>query len=202
MSKSVNEDLLKLVFWSGSRQDLQRRHKWVRSFRSTIEALRGDPPADTLSVFWIRLYGLVQEMWELHRKAAQLQDDSFVDSDGNVYDTSGEDGMWAALAQGVLDVCQRIRDRFTADELLAILWKRDHEAHVELNGYEPRIEGGKVNWYRRVTPIGSVHHDQIQHAVEMFNARGSELETAREYADRIEPLFDELLAALNEYPTK
>ena len=203
MSQSkISEDLIKLVFWSGFRRDLQRRHKWVKAFRVTVESIRGDPSADALSMFWIRLYGLVQEMWASHKKASQLQGDRFIDSDGNVYDTSGEDEMWATLAQGVTDVCQQIRDRFTSDELLAILWKRDHVAHIELGGYEPRIEGSKVDWYRRTSPIGRVHHDQIQAAVDMQDARGSELKTAREYADRIEPLLEELLAALNEYPEK
>lgn len=203
MSESkIGEDLIKFVLWYGSRQDLQRRHKWVEGFRITAESIKTDPSADALSMFWIRLYGLVQEMWELHKKASQLQGETFTDSDGSVYDTTAEDGMWATLAQGVLDVCQQIRDKFTPDELLAILWRRDHVAHIELGGYEPRIEGRKVNWHRQTTPIGRVHHDQIQQAVASQVARGSELDTAREYANRIEPLLDELLAALNEYPEK
>lgn len=203
MAKSeISEDLIKFIFWSGFCKDLRRRHRWVEAFRETVESIKIAPSADALSMFWIRLYGLVHEMWESHRQASQLSSDTFFDSDGNEYNTSSEDAMWATLAQGVLDVCQQIRDRFTPDELLFILWKRDHAAHIELSGYEPRIVGNKVNWYRRSTPIGSVHHDQIQKAVATQDARGSELDTAREYANRIELLLDDLLATLNEYPEK
>lgn len=84
------------------------------------------------------------EMWDMHRVAAQwtpsIVDDTpgiADDSDGNTYDNSAEDAYWAELAESVFVVCDKIRRQFTNDELLAILWKRDREVHVELGGYEP-----------------------------------------------------------------
>lgn len=46
-----------------------------------------------------------------------------------------------------------------------------------------------------------MHHDEIQRAVTLQKERGSDLEVALDYAKRIEPFIDELLQALQEYPS-
>ncbi len=176
----------------------------MESLRHTIDILTVTPTPEAGSLFWMRLYGVVHEMWNMHKPSENPPDTTDADIVDNAdpleEQSRAEDEFFESLAQGVFQACEDLRAAFSEDELLMIQWKRDDEAHVELEGYEPRVKKGSIDWIRRGTPIGPVHHDKVHGAVSSIKRGRDDLSVAADLAGRITDHVDRLIAALKQYP--
>lgn len=195
------KDWFTLTFWGAERIDLKRGLRWVQSLKRASDILMSSPTPEAATVFWLRLHGVIGEMLSLHKPTEPVMpeiDPSKIEAEAEPYDDQSE--YFSELSARVHDACVNLRDAFTEDERLVIQWKRDDESHVELTAYEPREENGKINWMRRTTVIGPVHHDRIHDAVRVARNGRDDTEVAAEFAARAAIRIDKMIAALERYP--
>jgi len=108
--------------------------QWVRVFASVTKELAdgtAQPAGLFVSVFWIRLYGVLTELRETHRTSAELR---ALVRDG------GADHPWLAAADDVFAACTAMHDALSDDELVYAAFARQVHAHVYQTGFELDIE--------------------------------------------------------------
>jgi hypothetical protein len=172
------------------------------------------PTAEAATVFWLRLYGVLHEVRRRHEPEPSpvieqgaesevepdLRDERTRRQDEHYTEQAElQDEYYGALAADVLVACESLRDAFTPDELLAIQWKRDDEAHAELDGYELKDQNGVLNEYRDKTLIGRVRHERVHAAVGAMRNGRDDTSVAIELARRAESHIDKLIAALARF---
>jgi hypothetical protein len=108
---------------------------------------------------------------------------------------------FADLAADVLAACIALRDVFTDDELLVIGWKRDHEGHAELTGYDLTEQDGTLQPNRDKTLLRrAVPHQRIHDAVSAARAGRDDTAVAVDFARRAAGPVDAIVSALEAFP--
>jgi len=108
--------------------------------------LRSAPTPEAAALFWLRLYGVVDEVRRMHEpsplhieQAAEACEFD-IEPDPHEEQARLQDEYFSDLAVDVFEACVNLRRVFSDEELLAIQWKRDDEAHVQLHAYDLKTD--------------------------------------------------------------
>jgi hypothetical protein len=204
IDKLPRDQWFQFVFWGTERIDLKRPLRWAQELQQIVRCLQQAPTRNDISMFWIRLYGVLNDMLNSYKR-----DETARDPDGRNDDCAdqseyedAQDEYFADLAADVHQACQLILRSLTEDELLAVMWFRDYEAHVFLSAYEPSInKSGEVNWARNKTLLGrGVPHDDVHAAVSRLRHGTDDVGVATQLAAKIALACDALVEALAAWP--
>jgi hypothetical protein len=110
--------------------------QWVHNFSAICGALRegrAEPAGLFVSVFWIRLYGVLVDLRNRYRKSAEAH--------RYALERGGSNAFNAASAE-VFDACVAIYQALSDDELIYATFVRHTEAHVYQESFEYEVERG------------------------------------------------------------
>ncbi len=127
LSADEKERLKKAIYERSevrARQALQWVQELVRA-ASELSARGTAAGVDTTTVFWIRLYGVLDEVGGSYERVCKLANDCGV---GN--------SKLAIESRGVRDAIRAMRDSMSEDERLWVHYRRDTECHVWQESYE------------------------------------------------------------------
>jgi hypothetical protein len=189
-----------LLYWRIWRVDTGRPLRWARSLKACVDEVIQSDSESAAAIFWIRLYGAIHDFREHFATTPSTTPPANV-LDPLEAEALAQDEYFADLAAGVRTACTGLLDAFSADERLTIQWKRDHEAHPFLSGYELREQRGALRHEGTHGLVGNVAHRTVHEAVERVRAGRSDLVVARELAQRALPHVTAIIEALEEFPT-
>lgn len=110
--------------------------QWVRNLHRVCEAMRvgkGEPIGLFVSVFWIRLYGVLVDLRKRYRS----------DADYHAYAVEqGKSNAFSAASAAVFEAAQAVHSSLTDDELVYATFLRHVEAHVYQDSFEYEVERG------------------------------------------------------------
>lgn len=110
--------------------------QWVQELQRTSVQLsmRGkEAGVDVMTAFWIKLYGVLDEVGGHYEYAVKLADDC----------GAGATRM-ATDARAVRDALRSVRDSMNEDELIWLSYRRDVECHVWQDSYELNRKGDRL----------------------------------------------------------
>jgi hypothetical protein len=146
--------------------------QWVVTFHAVCRALveeRARPAGLFASVFWIRLYGVLTDLWKRSQNVAELNE---------VFEAGGRAEPLFQAMTDVYVACTRIRDALSDEELVFTAFLRHVHAHVYQSGFEYSIEPGK--------PFGNLRTKQMVRTT----ARHVDIDEAHAIIDRMMLAYD------------
>lgn len=175
--------------------------QWVRVLAAvTRKLVAGDarPVGLFISVFWIRLYGVITDLREAHRAAADLR---------TALRAKGSDHPLLAASEDVFLAASAIQEELSDEELVYAAFARQVHAHVYQSGFElgiergnpakgqtPRLRTGQlVRTLRRHVGVDEAH--RIVDAVSAQFGH-DDREVAKAFATTVEPHVQLLAAAM------
>jgi len=118
---------LKDAIYDRSEIRAQQAFQWVRELvrvSSTVATQGAAAGADTITVFWVRLFGVLSEVGESYEYVCKLADHC-----------GASDEPLARDARVVRDALRAMRDSMDEDELIWLHYRRDCECHVWQESY-------------------------------------------------------------------
>jgi hypothetical protein len=186
-----------LIFWQIWRSDIGGPLRWARSLKTCIDEVNASNSESAAAIFWIRLYGAIHDFHEHFAPTPPTPPPSAV-LDPDEEQALAEDEYFADLAADVRTACTGLLGAFSQDELLTIQWKRDHEAHPFLSGYELREQNGALKHGGKHGLVGNVAHRDVHEAVKRVRAGREDLAVARELAQRVVPHVEAIVVKAHE----
>lgn len=119
---------LKDAIYERSEIRAHQARQWVSELvrvSGTIAAQGTAAGADTITAFWIRLFGVLSEVGESYEYVCKLADDC-----------GASDTPLARDGRMVRDALRAMRDSMDEDELIWLHYRRDCECHVWQKSYE------------------------------------------------------------------
>lgn len=193
------EDQWTLIWWRIWRSEPGRSLQWARSLKTCIDELLNGSSESAAAIFWIRLYGALHDFREEYRPTPTIEVTT-EDLDPDDARVLAEEEYFAELAADVRVACTKLLDAFSDDERLTIQWKRDHEAHPFLTGYDLKEHNGALKHAGNHGLVGKVAHRNVHEAVSRVRAERDDLAVARDLAQRVAPHVDEVITALEQFP--
>jgi hypothetical protein len=128
----------------------QLRRQWVESLDHVADVLVRDgerAPWPYASLFWIRLYGLFDEIPDVYEGAFQA-----AGLDRKTY--RAKQGSLLHICQFALGVIDMIRNCFTEDEHIYADYRRQGQCHPTQASYDLRLRNGKIIERRGIPALG------------------------------------------------
>jgi hypothetical protein len=193
------KDRRTLLFWQIAHSDVRRPLRWVESLKRTIDVLTSTSPTEeAAALFWIRLHGVLHQFLEVYQPSPNTPLTG--SPDPAEQQAAEEADYFADLAAGALAACVQLRAAFTPDDLSAIQWLRDYEAHPELSAYDLKERKGQLETAGKHALTGNIPHAHVHAAVRALRKDRDDVAVAVELARRAGLHVDELIAALVEFP--
>ena len=137
ISRSDAERIFDSTAERSSKRNPLLEFQWVKTFYGVCEAFcegQANPAGLFVSVFWVRLYGVITELEDRFRKMAELSDDLAA---------AGKAEPIFVAGTGVYAACGAVRGVLSDDELVFTAFARHVHAHVYQSGFEYSIEPGR-----------------------------------------------------------
>ena len=195
------EDQWTLMFSQIDRSDPGRPLYWARSLQACVDELTASRSESAAALFWIRLFGVVCELQRFFapQPATPPPPGPLDPIEEQAY---AMDEYFEELARGTYEACLALFQAFSADEVLMIQWKRDHEAHPFLDRYELREHKNALKHTDKHKLVGAVAHSDVHVAVARVRGGRDDLSVARDLAQRIVPHVRSVVAALERFPER
>ena len=110
--------------------------QWVRNLRAVCDALRegrAEPEGLFISVFWIRLYGVLVDLRGRYRKSAEAHEELVTGGGTNAFSVASADVFYA---------CDAVYQSLSDEELIYAVFIRHTEAHVYQTSFDYSVERG------------------------------------------------------------
>jgi hypothetical protein len=197
VSRQAAERAVQSIAERSAKRNPYLEAQWVVTFHAVCRDLvegRASPVGLFASVFWIRLYGVLTDLWTRSEKVAELNE---------VFEAGGRSEPLYQAMSGVYAACTGVRDSLSDDELVFAALLRHVHAHVYQNGFEYGIEPGKPFANLRTkqmvrTTARHVGIDEVHAIVDrIFIAYGNDDDAiAVAFAKKVWPATQELKQAM------
>lgn len=137
VTRESAERVVNSIAERSSKRNPELEAQWTTTFHAVCQALvsgQARPIGLFVSVFWIRLYGVITDLWSRSERAAELHD---------MLEAAGRQEPFLVAMAGVYSACNDVRESLTDDELVFAAFLRHVHAHVYQSGFEYSIEPGK-----------------------------------------------------------
>ena len=175
--------------------------QWVANLHVVCEAMRGgtaDPLGLFISVFWIRLYGVLVDLRNRFSRSADAHKDAV---------GAGIDNPFSAGCAAIYEACDAIYQALSDDELTYAVFIRHTEAHVYQHSFDFSVERGNPAHgqpaalrTKQMVPTLRKHIDvdQVHQIVDniLQKAGGEESRVAVNLAHRLGPHIERLNEAM------
>lgn len=189
---ATDEQRLKTAIYNRSDDHAHQALQWVQELARVtreVSAQGSAAHADTRTVFWIRLLGVLVEVGDFYEYTVKLADDC----------GAGATRL-ATDARVVRDAIRAVRDSMDEDERLWLHYRRDVECHVWQQSYELSRKKNGLKEKRGFALLGGKEltvDDFDQRSTALFRKHGrSEPAIAAHFAKLLVPGIEHVLDAM------
>jgi hypothetical protein len=176
--------------------------EWVVStahYTETLASLGANASLSDFSIFWLRLYGLFNEVREDFARKLKTFEEMFA---GKPVPRQLLDDI--EILKAPLAALDKALALFSEDDLLYLKYRRDTEAHVWQDAYRLSVKGKKLRETLRVFgrdwPVDELNA-RIQQVLLKHKAQVSEASIAVDFARRLAPVMPEVVAEVAQFCT-
>ncbi len=112
--------------------------QWVKDLSNICyDIIQHKEKSSWIGVFWVRLYGVLNEVQEYYDELSHLMQ--------GVQESSA----WTAVCEAL----RKLRKALSDEDIILIMYERDCQSHVFQDAYYHQIQGGKLKERRGVKPL-------------------------------------------------